>query len=115
MASRRPWAGGWVDAELATTRFADILYALPYMLARYPRRPTTSRTIILAMTLISWIPMARIVRSQLLSLKTREYILALPKDGERGKRVCSSIICFPMPGPYFSDPYPDCSFLLLFL
>ncbi len=70
-------AGGWVDDLMM--RAADTLYSLPYMLLvtllLLVLGPSLL-TIILAMSLISWIPMARIVRSQLLGLKNREFILA---------------------------------------
>lgn len=60
-------------------RFADILYALPYMLVVIILMVVLGSgliPIIIAMTLIGWITMARIVRGQILQLKNLEYVLA---------------------------------------
>jgi hypothetical protein len=64
--------GGWVDEIMM--RIADILYALPYLLVVTVLLVIIGPsliTIILAMTIIGWITMARIVRGQILWLKTR--------------------------------------------
>jgi len=60
-------------------RFADILYALPYLLVVIMLIVAMGSgiiPIIIAMTVIGWINMARIVRSEVLRLKRQEFILA---------------------------------------
>ena len=71
------FAGGKVDEVMM--RIADILYGLPYLLVvvlLIVVLGTGLIPIIIALTIIGWIPMARIVRGQVLQLKTQEYVLA---------------------------------------
>lgn len=71
------FAGGMVDQTLM--RIADILYALPYLLIvtllTVMMGPSLI-TILIAMTIIGWITMARIVRGQILWQKNQEYVMA---------------------------------------
>lgn len=60
-------------------RIADIIYALPYLLIVILLLVVLGPgllSIILAMTAIGWITMARIVRGQILQIKQQEYIAA---------------------------------------
>lgn len=60
-------------------RFADLLYGLPYLLVVILLMVVMGPglfTILIAMTLTGWIPMARIVRGQVLQLMTQDYVLA---------------------------------------
>ncbi len=60
-------------------RVADVLYSLPYMLTVIMLMVVMGSgliPILIAMTIIGWIPMARIVRGQLLQLRELEYVLA---------------------------------------
>lgn len=69
--------GGKVDESMM--RFADILYSLPYLLVVVLLMVVLGSgliPILLAMTFIGWINMARIVRGQLLQLKEQEFVLA---------------------------------------
>jgi oligopeptide transport system permease protein len=71
------FAGGKVDSLLM--RLADILYALPYLLVVILLLVIMGPgllSILVAMTAIGWITMARIVRGQVMQLKTQEYILS---------------------------------------
>lgn len=81
-------AGGRVDTIMM--RIADILYALPYLmvvtLLILIFKPGLV-SIILALTIIGWITMARIVRGQLMQLKTQEYILAARALGASFPRI----------------------------
>lgn len=82
------FAGGKVDEVLM--RIADILYALPYMLVVIILMVVLGSgliPIIIAMTLIGWITMARIVRGQILQLKNLEYVLAARALGASFSRV----------------------------
>lgn len=63
----------------AMMRLADILYGLPYLLIVILLMVVMGSGIIpilLAMTIIGWITMARIVRSQILVIKEQDYVLA---------------------------------------
>lgn len=71
------FTGGKVDNILM--RFADVLYALPYMLVVILIMMIIGPGLIstlTAMTAIGWITMARVVRGQLIQLKQQDYILA---------------------------------------
>lgn len=70
-------ADGILDETMM--RFADILYSLPYLLIVILFTVTLGSglvPIVIAITFIGWINMARIVRGQVLQLKTQEYVLA---------------------------------------
>lgn len=70
-------AGGRLDELLM--RIADILYSLPYLLVVVLLIVVIGSgltSLILALTIIGWITMARIVRGQILLLKEMEYVLA---------------------------------------
>ena len=75
MASRR------VDAFMM--RFAEIVYSIPYMLVVILLSVTFSNqqgvsllTMVIAMTITGWVPMAILVRGQVLQLKENDYVLA---------------------------------------
>ncbi|AGK52732.1 ABC transporter permease [Bacillus sp. 1NLA3E] len=71
------YKGGRVDEFMMRT--ADILYGVPYLLLVILLMVVLGQslsTMILAMTITGWINMARIVRGQVLSLKSQEYVLA---------------------------------------
>lgn len=60
-------------------RFADLIYGLPYLLVVILVMVALGPgllSILIAMTITGWIPMARIVRGQVLQLKSTEYVLA---------------------------------------
>jgi oligopeptide transport system permease protein len=81
-------AGGRTDEILM--RIADILYALPYLLVVIILIVVLGSgltSIILAITLIGWITMARIVRGQILLLKEMEYVLAARALGASFARI----------------------------
>lgn len=69
--------GGKVDELMM--RIADVLYGLPYMLTVIMLMVVLGSglvPILIAMTIIGWIPMARIVRGQILQLRELEYVQA---------------------------------------
>lgn len=71
------FAGGVVDEAMMRT--ADILYSLPYLLIVIVLAVLMGSglfSLLIAMTVIGWITMARIVRGQILQLKQQEYVLA---------------------------------------
>lgn len=80
--------GGKVDEVMM--RIADILFAVPYLLVvilLMVVMPPGVGTIILALTITGWIGMARIVRGQIMQLKTQEFVLAARSLGADNKRL----------------------------
>lgn len=82
------FAGGKIDNVMM--RVADILYSLPYLLVvilvLVMLGPGLG-TILLAMTVIGWITMARIVRGQVLQLKQQDFVMAAVAIGARPTRI----------------------------
>ncbi|NQX66434.1 ABC transporter permease [Paenibacillus alba] len=69
--------GGRIDNIMM--RFVDLLYGIPYLLVVILLMVVMGPgllTIIVALSATGWIGMARIVRGQVLSLKSSEYVLA---------------------------------------
>lgn len=82
------YKGGRTDNILM--RIIDILYGLPYLLVVILLMVIMGPglfTIIVALTLTGWIGMARIVRGQVLQLKTNEYVLASKVLGASTSRI----------------------------
>lgn len=70
-------SGGFVDGLMM--RITDILFALPYLLVVILVMVVLGPgiiSILISMTVIGWITMARIVRGQVLQLKEADYVLA---------------------------------------
>lgn len=77
-----------VDAVMM--RIAEIVYAIPYMLVVILMSVTFSNqqgvsllTMVLAMTITGWVPMAILVRGQVLQLKENDYVMASRSLGAR--------------------------------
>ncbi len=71
------FVGGWLDNLLM--RFVDILYGLPYMLIVIIMMAILGRSVAnlyIAIALVSWLTIARVVRGQIISLKNSEYVQA---------------------------------------
>jgi oligopeptide transport system permease protein len=87
------YLGGRVDE--AIMRFVDVLYSIPYMmivivlLAFFGGRSPLAQLFLLFVALgaVSWLTMARIVRGQVISLKSQEFILAARATGVPGFRI----------------------------
>ena len=80
--------GGRVDEIMM--RLADILYALPYLLVVILLTVVLGSglsSLLIAITLIGWITMARIIRGQILLLKEMDYILAAKTMGASSPRL----------------------------
>lgn len=76
------YLGGRVDYYLM--RFVDIMYGLPYMLLVIICMAIFGRNILnlfLALALVSWLTIARMVRGQIMSLKNQEYVEAARSMG----------------------------------
>ena len=80
--------GGKVDELLM--RISDILYSIPYLLIVILLTVVMGAgltTIIIALTLTGWIPMARIVRGQIFQLKELDYAYAAHALGASRLRI----------------------------
>ncbi len=76
--------------EEVMMRFADMLHSLPHLLIVILLTVIMEQgitTIIIAMTLTGWINMARIVRTQILSLKEQDFITAARSIGASQTRI----------------------------
>ena len=82
--------GGWIDYVIM--RFADIMLAFPSLLLAMVIMYTLGNTvfdIFIALAMVGWASVARVVRSQTLSLKETEYVQAARSIG-----VSSLVIMF---------------------
>ena len=74
--------GGRVDAVMM--RIVDMMYAIPYMLIAILMMTLFGRAfylVVLTISAFSWLDMARVVRGQTLSLRTREFVDAARATG----------------------------------
>ncbi len=82
------FAGGKVD--LIMMRIVDIIYSIPmtiYVILFIVFLGAGLRSIILALAVSYWLPMARMVRGEVLQLKEQEFILAARVMGASNKRI----------------------------
>ena len=82
------YLGGWVDNCLM--RITDIAYAvpfLPFMIVLIGFVDDRLTTTIVAMALVFWRTAARVVRSQVLTLKQRQYVTAARGSGAGSLRI----------------------------
>ena len=80
--------GGIVDEVMM--RIVDVLYSLPYIFFVIILMVTFGSNFILlfvAIGAVQWLTMARIVRGQVLSLRTREFVLSAHAMGASPRRV----------------------------
>ncbi|HYR93195.1 MAG TPA: ABC transporter permease [Methylomirabilota bacterium] len=88
--------GGWVDQILM--RITDVIYAFPDLLFLFIIMATLRNTalgdiqgglllIFVAIAVVNWVGMARLVRGQVLSLKEREFIEAARSIGAPARRI----------------------------
>ncbi|MEX3938936.1 ABC transporter permease [Paraburkholderia sp. BR10937] len=76
------YLGGRVDAVMM--RIVDMMYAIPYMLIAILMMTMFGRAfylVVLTISAFSWLDMARVVRGQTLSLRSREFIDAARSIG----------------------------------
>lgn len=80
--------GGRVDDIMQ--RFIEIIYSIPFLLISILLIIVIGpgfKTIIIAYAITGWVPMARLVRGQILALKEQEYVLAARTLGAGGARI----------------------------
>ena len=94
------YLGGRVDEYMM--RIADILSGVPYLLVvilLMVIMPQGLWTLIIAMTITGWINMARIVRGEVMRLKTSEYIMASKSLGASSFRIMAKHLIPNTMGP----------------
>jgi oligopeptide transport system permease protein len=85
------YAGGRTDNFLM--RFVDIMYGLPYMLiviilmSMVPQGTNSMVVLFVAIALVSWLTIARVVRGQIISLKNAEFVEAARSMGAGTGRI----------------------------
>ena len=94
------YRGGWIDSLLM--RIVDVLYALPYILlvilfkialesglgkALHSSAGANLVVLFLSIGLVSWLTMARVIRGQVLSLRTLPFVEAARAAGVPGHRI----------------------------
>ena len=82
------YAGGKVDNYLM--RFVDVMYAFPDILLVILLRSVLGGSIFnifLAIGLVAWVNISRLVRGQILSLKSRDFITASRAMGGMGRHI----------------------------
>ncbi len=82
------WSGGWADALLM--RGVDLLYSVPYLVVAMVLLLLLGRglaTIVVAIALVNWLGMARLVRGQVLALRRAPFVLAARASGAPGLHV----------------------------
>ncbi|MDI7065584.1 ABC transporter permease, partial [Klebsiella pneumoniae] len=82
------YLGGRVDAVMM--RIVDMMYAIPYMLSAILMMTMFGRAfylIVLTISAFSWLDMARVVRGQTLSLRSREFIDAARAIGVSSRSI----------------------------
>jgi oligopeptide transport system permease protein len=92
--------GGRIDEIMM--RLADVFYAIPYLLVIILLMVVMGSgliPILIAMTIIGWINMARIVRGQILLLKQSDFVLAAISLGASFRRVLFKHLIPNMMGP----------------
>jgi oligopeptide transport system permease protein len=80
--------GGWLDNLLM--RFTDIMYAFPdllFVLIIVAALGPTLINIFVAIGLVSWVGLARLVRGQVLSIKEKEYVEAANAAGTSPMKI----------------------------
>ena len=82
------YVGGKTDYIIM--RVVDILYSMPYMMLVIILMALFGRSIILmflALSMVSWLTVARVVRGQIISLKNSEYVEAARSMGASPARI----------------------------
>jgi len=106
------YRGGWIDALLMRT--VDVLYGLPYVLliilmkialepalGKIGLKPVAANLVVLflAIGLVSWLTMARVVRGQVLSLRSQPFIEACQASGLTEWRIFTRHLLPNLIGP----------------
>ncbi|MHB1126161.1 MAG: ABC transporter permease [Bacillota bacterium] len=111
--------GGWVDEVMM--RIVEVLSAIPfllYVILLMMIMEPGLKTIIIALGVVYWLPMARLVRGQMLSLKEQEYVLAARVLGASKWRILTRHLLPNTMGPiivFMTLTIPEAIFTEAFL
>jgi ABC-type dipeptide/oligopeptide/nickel transport system permease subunit len=109
------YCSGWVDYLIM--RLADVMLSFPSLLLAMAIMYTLGRyansiiCLFAALSLVGWASVARVVRSQTLSLKETEYVEAARSIGVRGRRIMLRHIlpnCIPSLIVLYTLNVPSC-------
>lgn len=87
------WYGGWVDDVLG--RITDVFQTMPFFvfaLVIVALLSPSVWTVIFAIGIVTWPPVARLVRGEFLSLKSREFVQACVGVGMSDARIIATQI-----------------------
>lgn len=85
--------GGWIDdAAMRFTEFFQTIPSFALAIVIVAILQPSIGSIITAIGLVSWPPVARLVRGEVLSLRTREYVLAAVTLGQSTAKILTSQI-----------------------
>lgn len=87
------WYGGWVDD--VTGRLTDVFQTMPFFvfaLVIVALLSPSIGTVIMAIGVVTWPPVARLVRGEFLSLKAREFVQAAVGIGMSDARIVATQI-----------------------
>ena len=80
--------GGWLDdALMRATEFFQTIPALLFAIVLVAILTPSVKSIVIAIAVVSWPPVARLVRGELLSLRSREFVLACVCLGMGDRRI----------------------------
>jgi oligopeptide transport system permease protein len=112
--------GGWIDNLLM--RFNDIMYAFPdllFVLIIVAALGPTFLNIFIAIGLVSWVGLARLVRGQVLSIKEKEFVEAARAAGTSPFKIIAKhllpnslgpvivVLTFGIPAAIFTEAVLD--------
>lgn len=114
-------AGGWVDEIMM--RIIEILSGIPFVLyvilimvvmnEFFQLKGSNFFTILFAMSIVYWIPMARLVRGEILRLKEQDFVLAAHTLGAGRMRILMKHVVPNIMGPilvYLTLTIPEAIF-----
>lgn len=85
--------GGWVDNLLMrVTEFFQVLPALLLAMVLVTLFSPSLATIIFAIAVVSWTPVARLARAEFFKIKEREFVTAERAMGARNRRIMWRVI-----------------------
>ncbi|MBT9385953.1 ABC transporter permease [Pseudooceanicola sp. CBS1P-1] len=80
--------GGWVDDGLMRiTEFFQVIPAFAFAVVLVAIFQPSITSIVIAIALVSWPPVARLLRGEVMSLRTREFIEAAELSGQSGLTI----------------------------
>ncbi len=80
--------GGWIDSVIS--RFTDIMFAFPGLLFAIAVMAVLGRdlfNVFIALGLVGWPPIVRIIRGEVVALKESEFVEAAKAIGAKNKRI----------------------------